>query len=407
MASRLIAFCTSGLALLAAHAETPAAATPPPPVDVAFDLRYRYEGVDQTGTTESADANTLRLRARLVTRESAGFSGFLELDHVQGIGAERYNDTRNGLTEYPVVADPEGTDLNQAWLQYAARPDTRLRLGRQRVNFDNQRFIGSVEWRQNEQTLDAIRIETTAFRGLALNYAYVDRVNRVFGPDAGTPPATLDGSSHLLNAKLSPFAAGSIVAYAYLLDFDESSQLSSRTIGARYEGSRDVRNGVSLGWAVEYARQRDAGDNPLDVNASYAQLELRLRVAEADFNVGREILSGEDGGVDPASSRAFQTPLATLHRWQGWADKFLTTPPAGIRDTYVGGTFHRGRWRVQAVWHDFTADATSLRYGTEIDALAALTFGKGPELLVKYADYRADGQFTDTRKLWAQISYSF
>jgi len=213
------------LANVAAFAEEPKPATSY--FDPGLDLRYRYEGVEQEGFASDADANTLRIRANLALREHLGFSGLLEVDHIEAVGSQDYNDTRNGNTEFPVVADPEGTDLNQLWLQYAPRADTRFRLGRQRLNLDNERFIGSVGWRQNEQTLDAIRIETTALAKVAVNYAFVDRVNRVFGPDAGTPPETLEGASHLLNVKWSPGAAGFLVAYAYLLDFDEAPQLSS------------------------------------------------------------------------------------------------------------------------------------------------------------------------------------
>src|SRR3546814_1461069 len=44
------------------------------------------------------------------------------------------------------------------------------------------------------------------------------------------------------------------------------------------------------------------------------------------LNGNYEVL-GSDAGVF-----AFQTPLATLHKFQGWADLFLTTHSAGVRD---------------------------------------------------------------------------
>ena len=52
------------------------------------------------------------------------------------------------MTNYPVVADPEGTDLNQFYVQYAAPAGTTVRLGRQRIKLDTERFVGSVAWRQ-------------------------------------------------------------------------------------------------------------------------------------------------------------------------------------------------------------------------------------------------------------------
>ncbi|MBM4218530.1 MAG: hypothetical protein FJ171_02610 [Gammaproteobacteria bacterium] len=164
---------------------------------------------------------------------------------------------------------------------------------------------------------------------------------------------------------------------------------------------------MSLAWALEYARQRDAGDNPLDVDASYALLEGRVKFADFDFVAGYEQLSGVRAAPDPAGSPAFQTPLATLHKWQGWADKFLTTPSAGVEDIYVGLNAKRSIWRAQAIWHDFAAEATGLHYGSEIDLLVACTIAKRYEVMLKFADYSADEGFTDTQKLWLQLGASF
>ena len=375
--------------------------------DAALELRYRFESVDQAGKPLTAGANTLKLRGNLSSGEIHGFTALLEVDHVAAIGGEHYDDTRNGLSDYPVVADPEGTDLNQVWLQYAPTLETQLRVGRQRINFDNQRFLGSSDWRQNEQTLDALRIETTALRGAVINYAFVDRVRRVFGPDDGTPPATLDGATHLFNARLTSLPVGSLVAYAYLLDFDDAPELSSRTVGARYEGTRSIREGMSFGWALEYARQRDSADNPLDVNAHYGLAELHLKNAEVDVFGGLEMLSGSAGDPGTSGNRAFQTPLATLHKWQGWADKFTSTPPAGIQDAYAGISARRPAWSVHAVWHDFSADATSLHYGSELDLSIGYKLADRIDLLLKLADYRADEGFTDTQKVWVQLCAAF
>lgn len=372
-----------------------------------LDLRYRYESVEQDDKPSTAGANTLRLRLNLATGVVNGFSAFTEFDHVQVIGGEHHDDTRNGLVNYPVVADPEGTDLNQAWLQYAGPKDTWLRLGRQRINLDGERFVGGVGWRQNEQTYDAFRIETRAVPGAVLNYAYVDQVQRVFGPDSGTPPASLEGSSHLLNAKFTSLPVGAITVYGYRLDFDDAPQLSSDTYGARYDGTRALGEELNFGWALEYARQEDAGDNAAQIDAFYSLVELSLKTSAVGFTAGREVLSGEEGTFTPTTNPAFQTPLATLHKWQGWADKFLTTPSAGIEDVYLGFNVKFAGWNGQAVWHDFSAEATGLDYGTEIDLSVSRKFANRYDVLVKYADYSADDLFTDTAKFWLQLGASF
>lgn len=372
-----------------------------------LDLRYRYESVEQSDKPATAGASTLRLRLNLSSGSVGGFSGLAEFDHVQVIGGEHYDSTRNGLTRYPVVADPEGTDLNQVYLQYAGGAGTTLRLGRQRIRLDGERFIGSVAWRQNEQTFDAFLLETKALPGVTATYGYLDGVRRVFGPDSGTPPETFDSNSHFLNLKLTKLPVGALTVYGYFLDFDDAPQLSADTYGVRYDGSHALGERLKFNWALEYARQQDAGANLAPIDAAYSFIEVSLKTATAGMVVGREVLSGERGTFTPATNPAFQTPLATLHKWQGWADKFLTTPSAGIEDLYVGLNGSFAGFNGQAVWHDFQAEATSLDYGTELDLSVSRKFAQRYEVLVKYADYSADGLFTDTRKFWLQFGAVF
>ena len=123
--------------------------------------------------------------------------------------------------------------------------------------------------------------------------------------------------------------------------------------------------------------------------------------------LGREVLSGERGTFDASTNPAFQTPLATLHPFQGWADKFTTTPSAGIEDLYLGVSLKLAGWKCQAVWHECEAEATDARYGSELDFIVSRRFWERYEVLAKYADYRADELFTDTRKVWLQVSAAF
>ena len=55
----------------------------------------------------------------------------------------------------------------------------------------------------------------------------------------------------------------------------------------------------------------------------------------------------------------FSTPLATLHKFNGWSDQFLTTPKEGLVDLYasISGKAFGGGWTVAL--HDFSADESS------------------------------------------------
>jgi hypothetical protein len=372
-----------------------------------LDLRYRYEGVEQADKPDSADANTLRLRLDVASGVVRGFSALVQVDHIEALGDEHYDDTRNGLAQYPVVADPQGTDLNQAWLQYAGPASTVLRVGRQKIAIGNERFVGPVGWRQNEQSFDAISLDTGAIPKTKFTYAFVDRVMRVFGPDEGTPPEELTSDSHLLDARISALPVGSLAVYGYHLDFGNAPQLSADTLGARYDGDYKLAGPVTASWVLEYAAQSDAGTNAADIDAHYKLIEIKFQFPVVGLWIGREVLSGESGTFTAETNPAFQTPLATLHPFQGWADKFTTTPSAGVEDAYLGfGASYQG-WKAQAIWHEFGAEATNAAYGAELDLVVSRKFAKRYEILAKYADYDADELFTNTRKFWVQFSASF
>jgi hypothetical protein len=373
----------------------------------AFELRYRYETVDQDGLAKQAEANTLRGRMTLTSGVAAGFSVVMEIDGLASVLPDSYNSTRNGKTQYPVVADPADFDLNQLYVQYAGLPATVVKLGRERIRLDNERFIGAVGWRQNEQTYDAFSIENKSLSKTTLTYAYVDEVRRVFGPDAGTPAATFEGGSHVFNAKYSGLPIGNITVYDYYLGFDNQPQLASNTYGLRFDGNRKLNDKTTVTYALEYALQSDAGDNLADIDAHYSLLEAGIKFGAFGFTAGQEVLSGETGTFAANRNPAFQTPLATLHKFQGWADKFLTTPSAGIDDRYIGATAALGGFNLQAAWHDYSAQAISRDYGTEWDLSASRKFAKRYDVLLKYADYGADELFTDTAKFWFQVTATF
>jgi hypothetical protein len=104
--------------------------------------------------------------------------------------------------------------------------------------------------------------------------------------------------------------------------------------------------------------------------------------------------------------------MATLHKFNGWDDLFLTTPAAGLDDWYGGATIkfptvHALPGLNAAVYyHHFGSDAGSIHYGNEWDASLGFKIGRFG-LLAKCADYSADLFGIDTRKFWLQLEMGF
>ncbi len=358
---------------------------------IGVNFRLRYENVDQTGVAKNADAFTLKSRFTATSGSYQGWSVGTEVDNITAV-VDNYNSTANGKAEYPVVADPEATDVNQLFAKYKNNGVT-FTAGRQRINHDNQRFVGGVGWRQNEQTYDGYRIEYKANDKLALDYAYIYNVNRIFGPTGAK--ADLHGSLHLANAVYTINKQNKVSAFAYGLDFDTAASASTNTYGAKYNG-----NFGKFFVNAAYATQSDAGDNANNFTANYSNLEVGGNIAKIKLLAGIETL-GSDNGV------GFATPLATLHKFQGFADKFLATPGTGLQDTYFTAVTKVKGVKLVATYHNFTADAGNADYGTEVDLVAAYTVDKNYSFLVKYADYSADTLATDTSKLWLQMVAKF
>lgn len=357
-----------------------------------IDLRYRYEYVDQDGVADAAGASTLRTALGYLTKPWYSASAFIEFEDVSVIGSERYNSSLNGKTNYATVVDPAGTEVNQAFLEYAGIANTKLRAGRQRIIYDNARFIGNVGWRQNEQTYDGVSLVNKSLADTTLSYAYLFNVNTITG-------ASLESDAlHLLNAGYAGFKPGAVSAYAYLFDFETATD--SQTLGARFAGSTPVSERVKAVYALEYATQSDYADAPSTVDADYLLIELGAGVGAVTFKVGYELLSGD-------GSYAFQTPLATKHAFNGWADKFLTTPANGLEDTYLAAESTVKTIKLVAVYHDYAADQGGADYGSEVNLLASTKVAKDYNVGIKYAGYDADSFATDTDKWWLWAATTF
>lgn len=367
--------------------------------DPNLDLRLRYETVDQDNALETADAVTVRARAGFEVAKD-GFSFLAEAEGTLAIVTD-YNDTipGNGIEPYSVVADPDNIELNRLQIAYS-KGGNSLTLGRQRINHDGQRFVGAVGWRQNEQTFDAVRGQAK-IGPVSLDAAYSISQRTIFGNDS--PNQDFEGDLVLLNAG-GKFGPVTIKAFSYLLDYDTRLAFSSQSYGVLATGAVPVGS-AKITFAASFAEQKDYGANPTDFSAEYLNLELGTAVSGFTLKGGIEVLGSDDGVA------SFQTPLATLHKFNGFADVFLTTPANGLRDYYLsaGKQFSVGKlpkFTAGVTYHKFESDFGDLDYGEEWDATLGFKVGK-VGILAKYANYDSDGFAVDTEKFWLEASISF
>jgi len=411
--------------LAAAALAAPVAATPPAfaapgdPVTVGDNLtidpivegRLRYEHVDQP--TTDADAVTLRMRAGAEFKAN-NLSLLVEGEGTLGI-VNDYNafpftrPNNQSRPQYSVVPDPMNIDLNRLQLQYTGKV-AKVTLGRQRINLDDQRWVGSVGWRQNEQTFDAVRAEAK-FGPVSFDGTYAISQRTIFGIDAG-PRQSMDGDFYFVGAgvKAGPV---NLKGFVYLLDYDEAVFFanSSQTFGARATAAIPLSPTMKLNLIGSYARQSDYGSNPVNYVADYISTEAGLGIEGLTLTGGWELL-GSDRNAAGGAGRAVQTPLATLHKFNGWADMFLTTPNTGLQDLYVGAAYKFDGVKLlpglnaAVTWHQFDSDIGNIDYGSEWNASVGFKLGQFA-VLAKYANYAAAGFGADTEKFWLQAEFSY
>lgn len=361
------------------------------------DLRLRWEAVSQSNAAENATAVTLRSRLGYATEAYSGFSGRIEVENNTAL-VDDYNDTVGGGSQYSVVADPEVTEVDQAYIQYQDFGAT-VKLGRQVLTFDNHRFVGHVGWRQDRQTFDGMSVSYAASKALKINMAYITKRNRIFAQDKN-----LDAKDLLLNAAYKA-SFGQLTGYAYLLEVDNNIKNGLDTYGLRYNGEATL-DSAAVSYAVEWATQTSTSGG-IENSARYALLELAAVVNKFKLTVGYESLGSDNAAF------GFATPLATGHKFSGWSDQFLGTPKQGLVDVYVSlaGKAAGGKWLL--AYHEFSADestATVDDLGSELNVLYARKLGKGVTAGIKYAAYSAGDAAAgkvDTDKLWVWTGFAF
>lgn len=353
----------------------------------SLNMRYRYEAVnDGNAVTDDASAQTLRSRLGFTTGVYKDFKAHADFEVINTGGD--FNSGSNGATGFAKVVDPKGEELNQVFLSYAGFSDTDLAAGRQRIIFDNARFVGNVGWRQNEQTFDGFKLTNKSFENVTITLAQISQVNTI---TAGA----VDTSHTLLNVGFDKTSVGKVTAYAYLLDNDAST-VDTDTLGVRVKGSAG-----SMLYTAEFAQQSDGGDNPGDISATYLFVEGGYKLDDTKLFFGYESLGSDDGIY------GFQTPLATKHAFNGWADKFLSTPAGGLNDAYVKAVTKLAGMKLLGIYHDFSSDEGSVDYGTELDIVLVKPINKTFKGILKYADYSADAFSTDTQKIWLSLEANF
>lgn len=397
---------------------------------VDFGVRLRYENVqDESKASGKRDADALTNRTTLgyKTGDFHNMFAYVQFENVADLLDDtQYNDGENGLTTLPTIADPRGTEVNQAYLGFKFIDNTLVKVGRQILTPRKapfHRYLGTVLWRQNWQTQDAVTVTNTSFKDTELMAGYIWKNNNIFRKDR-------DMEAPIFNAKYKGFKYANLEAYYYDLDFTETADLSNAntTYGIRANGAIPIMNDkTKFIYTGEFATQSETGSNPRDYDADYYLLEGGFKVNLDSFvnmflvKYSHEVLEHDLGtltATGASSGAVFRTPLATGHAFQGWADNFLTAPgtgatTGGIEDNYFT-MVATGKYDTKLIvsYHMLEAETGSYDYGDELDIWFTKKFRKKYTVGLKYSGYDASSdtgntKATDLSKYWVYFAYKY
>ena len=373
---------------------------------ISGNLRARYQTLSRDDFDRAAQALTLQFKGRVELDIFESTTVLAEIESNTALINE-FNDGSNNRVNFPFIPDPEGTELNRLQITSEIIPKTRVTAGRQRIALDDWRFIGSFPFRQNDQTIDALRVETRVLGKGLVDVGYFNKVLRPLGGD--NLRETFEGDSYFANYNLGT-RLGRFSAFHYSLGLVSGPKgplrqdVSTETTGVRLLGRRDGKT-LSFTWEGSFAQQRDRSGNPENYKVKYGLAELAVKPKNLIFK-GRVEVLGSDNGA------SLQTPLASLHRFQGFSDQFLTTPPDGLRDysAFIGydigkaGPFERVR--AFSRYHWFEADANKRLYGEELNlSLSGLV--NNMRLSIEYSDYKAQSFSSDNQSVFLTTEFSF
>ncbi len=370
-----------------------------------IEMRYRYEFVHQGNLANEAQAHTLRTIGGFQTAPYENFRFAFAFGNTMPIGSNRhYNDGVNNLSAFPRIGDRRDTQAQLAQVQWFGLPQTSATLGRQYLVIDNQRWVGTSNWRQNRHSFDGLTLKNSSLSDLTFLYSYLFNVNR--SPGTNTFLGSYEMDTHLFHAAYAglPFAKAS--AYAYLMDFGDHPALSNATFGARLESKYSISDDFALTGVGEYAHQTAYANSPSSFSYGYYTVEPGAVVGtdkgafgSLTLKMGYEAFGGDD-------AQGMRTPIASQHSQNGWAEIFSTVPANGLCDFYLSGSYRYqlpvdelAPTRAQIAWHRFSADENAAHYGDELDIGVSQLFFDHYSFELQYAAYNRDQLGANTHKL--------
>lgn len=368
------------------------------------DFRLRYENALQD-PLQDAKATTLRSTVGFETAELCHTILYVELVDVASFFGQRYNPGVPELAKptYSTINDPRGAGLTVAQITYNGLDRTLIKLGRQYIQLDNERFVGKNDFRQYPQSFDAGAISSTLIDNLNLYYAFVGEQNTNFS-NGRTPNSRHNLTTNLFHVDWSGYQYGNIIAYVYLNKDRTITTNSNSSIGFRIAANAEKFS--EFDYTLEFARQHSKFGNPNSYSAYYILAELGKTIDFFTGLIGAETRSGSSTG----QNQMFITPLGSNDNFNGLAQVFTTPPSRGLQDNYATLSATHSNVTLNLTYHYFLLNKGPgpKNAGQELDISASLKLNDQMLLSMAYAKYNPKNNVAPkTRRIWVMLAANF
>lgn len=240
--------------------------------------------------------------------------------------------------------DPRSTSATiqvfEGWVEPAITGKFSVRIGRQRLVYDNQRLFAENDWRLSAAVHDAVNFRLNTTKVVSeLAVAFNQSSERQFGTDYN--PSNFTNYKFLIVNYLAykPENYLTLTALNSSDAFQDSSdpeKMNFRyTLGGRIE--LDKRSFYAT-LAAYYQGGRNSSGKPL--SALYFQPEIRVTSSKATIiRMGTEIFSGTDNGRPSSTDHSFVPLYGVAHRFNGSMDLITKFPGdvsgAGLVNPYL------------------------------------------------------------------------
>lgn len=385
-----------------------------PEHELGGKVRTRYVSLESDGI--SGRAASILFRGNVESTWNRSFSSFVELDYVAAAFEDDYS-SGLVLNEKPLFQDVRGDDVNQLWLAYEHDLAT-VKFGRQAINLDDQRFVSSVSFWQNEQTFDALSLDAPILSSSTIRYSYIANANRIFGDDADEgrdvntsverPKSFLgdhEHDTHLVHFEMNEWDFTRWVVYAYFIENKDLKPVSNNTFGSRYEVKFQPGN---FRYHIEAEAARQERTQVLsEPSNNYARFFLGVSYSSFEVSGKYEYLGSQR--VDDAFV-GLVTPIGSTNEFQGWSDGINSLHGVrGVEDTSVKVKWRNHPWKFDLRYHWFSDTESSIDYGSEIDLDISFDITRHHEIHLRVADFIVDDQAKTflVDKRFASLSYTF